>query len=105
MPNRFSFRIRAKQLSPQLPLCRRQTDNWGTEKIKTLFNEDSIDNFQAPEPSNPTKEKPRKKNFLPPKLKTKTTTIKTTKAVETRFRRQQNNRNLTTSEEKILKLL
>ena len=59
-----------------------------------------------PKPSNPTKEKPRKKNFFPPPTTTMTTMIKTMKAVKNRLRRrQQKNGNPTISEEKKLKLL
>ena len=103
MPNRFSARLRAKQLSPQLlptlsPTTTRQLRNRRDQNPPLRRLDRQLSN---PEPSNPTKEKPRKKNFSPPPTTTMTTMIKTMKAVKNRLRRhQQKNGNPTISEEK-----
>ena len=106
MPNRFSARLRAKQLSPQLlpPLSptTRQLRNRRDQNPPLRRLDRQLSN---PEPSNPTKEKPRKKNFFPPTT-TMTTMIKTMKTVKNRLRRrQQKNGNPTISEEKKFKIL
>ena len=103
MPNRFSARLRAKQLSPQLlpplsPTTRQlRSRRFQNHPLRSLDRQ-----LSSPEPSNPTKEKPRKKNFSPPT----TTMLKSIKAVMNRLRRrQQKNGNPTISEEKKLKTL
>ena len=109
MPNRFSarLRLRAKQLSPQLlppssPTTRQlRTRRDQNPPLRRLYRQ-----LSNPKPSNPTEEKPRKKNFSPPPTTTMTTMIKTMKAVKNLLRRrQQKNGNPTISEEKKLKLL
>ena len=87
MPNRFSARLRAKQLSPQLPPLSpttRQLRNRRDENPSARRLDRQLSN---PEPRYPTKEKPRKKEFSPPTT-TMTTMIKTMKAVKNRLRRQ-----------------
>ena len=110
MPNRFSARLRAKQLSPsQLLLPSSPT----TRQLRTRRDQNPplrrlrLDRqLSNPKPSNPTKEKPRKKNFSPPPTTTMTTMIQTMKAVKNRLRRrQQKNGNPTISDEKKLKII
>ena len=102
MPNRFSARLRAKQLSPQLLLplspTTRQLRNRKDQNPPLRRLDRQLSN---PEPSNPTKEKPREKNFSPPTLRM----IKTMKAVKNRLRRQQKKGNPTISEETKLKII
>ena len=105
MPNRFSARLRAKQLSPQLlpPSSPTTTRQLSTRRDQNPPLRRLDRQLANPKPSNPTKEKPRKKNFSPPPT---TTMTKTMKAVKNRLgRRQQKNGNPTISEEKKLKLL
>ena len=105
--SRFSARLGAKQLSPQLlpplsPTTTRKLRNRRDQNPPLRRLDRQLSN---PEPSNPTKEKPRKKNFSPPTTKM-TTMIKTMKSVKNRLRRrQQKNGNPTISEEKKLKIL
>ena len=107
MPNRFSARLRAKQLSPQLlPPSSPTTRQLRTRRDRNPPLRRLDRQLSNPKPSNPTKEKPRKKNFSPTPTTTMTTMIKTMKAVKNRLRRrQQKNGNPTISEEKKLKLL
>ena len=64
MANRFSARLRAKQLSPQLLPPSSPT----TRQLRTRRDQNPplrrLDRqLSNPKPSNPTKEKPRKKNY------------------------------------------
>ena len=109
MPNRFSARLRAKQLSlsqllpPSSPTTRQlRTRRDQNPPLRRPRLDRQLSN---PKPSNPTKEKLRKKKFSPPTT-TMTTMIKTMKAVKNRLRRRQKkNGNPTISEEKKLKIL
>ena len=108
MPNRFSARLRAKQLSPQLlpPLSPTTTRQLRTQRDQNPPLRRLDRQLSNPKPSNPTKEKPRKNKFPPPPTTTMTAMIKTMKAVKNRLRRrQQKNGSPTISEEKKLKLI
>ena len=93
MPNRFSARLRAKQLSPQLlPPSSPTTRQLSTQRDQNPPLRRLDRQLSNPKPSNPTEEKPRKKNFSPPPTTTMTTMIKTMKAVKNRLRQHVNKR-------------